>query len=110
MPNNKEIQPISFWTPNGEINVSVIGFKNFSDYHFDNGSGYVYYCLISMESNGFQTIIDDNGYESTMPMPQTAIEVYNDKIHIPSNIMAQWGADDQIIFNYIAQELQLTLV
>lgn len=110
MPNNKAIQPILFWTPNGEINVSVIGFKDFSDYHFDNGSGWVYYCLISMESNGFQTIIDENGVETTIPMPESAVEVFNDKIEIPSSVMAQWGADDQIIFDYVAQQLNLTLV
>lgn len=110
MSNNKAIQPISFWTPNGAVSVSYLGFKDFSDYHFDNGNGSVYYCLISMVNNGTQTITDENGLETIVTIPDSAAEVYNGKIEIPSNIMAQWGADDQVIFDYVAQQLNLTLV
>lgn len=110
MTNNKAIQPIPYWTPSGQVDVSFIGFKNFSDYHFDNGNGYVYYCLITMVNNGTQVITDDNGNETTIAIPESAIEVYNGKIEIPSSTMAQWGADDNIIFDYVAQELQLILV
>lgn len=110
MSNNKAIQPISFWTPSGVVNVSYLGFKNFSDYHFDNGNGNLYYCLISMVNNGTQTIIDENGDEQIVTIPDSAVEVYNGILEIPSNIMADWGADDTVIFNFAAEQLGLTLV
>ena len=110
MTNNKPIQPIPYWTPNGEVSVSYLGFKDFRDYHFDNGNGFVYYCLITMVNNGTQVITDENDNPITIQLPDSALEVFNSKIEIPSNIMAQWGADDQIIFDYVAQELSITLV
>ena len=92
MSNTRQIQPISTWTPDGEKEISVLAVSNFYDYHFDNGSGKIEYKLISVN-------------------PQVgATEHFTGVVEIPSSIVQQWGADDEPIFQYVAQTLGLIIV
>lgn len=90
--NTRQIQPITAWTPEGQKEISVLALSNFSDYHFDNGSGIVEYKLISVD------------------LELGATEHFIGKIEIPSSIVQQWGADDEPIFQYVAQTLGITLI
>lgn len=106
MSNTRPIQPIQVWTPNGLKSATFLGLSDFFDYHFDNGGGMVTYLLIGMESQG--TTTDENG--NVVTLPDVAIEYIKDNLSIPSNIVNQWGASDDIIFNYVANTLNLTLI
>jgi hypothetical protein len=90
MSNTRKIQPKTIWSPAGEKNATLFALTNFSNYHFDNGSGLVDYKLIGMEGN-----------------PESAVDYYLGQLEIPSNIVQQWGSSDDIIFNYVAQQLGL---
>ena len=93
MSNTRQIQPIQIWTANGQKEVSILALTNFYDYHFDNGSGKVTYKLIGMVGE-----------------PASAIEYIVADINIPSEIIQQWGASDDIIWNYVAETLNLELI
>ena len=105
MSNTRQIQPVQIWTPSGQKEASVLTLVNFFDYHFDDGAGKVSYKLIGMVSN---TTTDDNG--NTINLPASAVEYITATLDIPSNIIQQWGASDDIIWNYVAQQLNLTLI
>ena len=89
--NIKKIQPIQIWTANGQKEINLLSLTNFYNYHFDDGAGLVTYKLIYGDDNG-------------------AIEYIVAEIEIPSNIIQQWGASDDVIWNYIATTLNLQLL
>lgn len=92
MSNTRKIQPIQIWTANGQKEVNTLALNNFFDYHFDDGSGKVEYKLIYAN--------DETG----------AIDYIVAIIEIPSSVVQQWGADDSIIWNYVANSLNLQLL
>lgn len=90
--NTRTIQPITTWTPSGEKTINLLALSNFSDYHFDDGSGKVEYKLIGAD-------------------PELgATEYFVDKVEVPASIIQQWGADDTIIWDYVASTLGLTII
>lgn len=93
MSNTRSIQPKTIWTPSGDKTATLFALTNFSNYHFDNGAGLVNYKLIGMEGD-----------------PESAFDYYFGQIEIPANIIQQWGASDDIIFNYVAYQLGLTII
>lgn len=84
----REIQQIEIWTPNGVKTIRYISLIDFSGYKFDNGNGYVTYELIGADD----------------------IHYYNNEIEIPANIIQQWGADDDIIWDYVITALGLVII
>lgn len=91
MPNKRNIQPISFWTPSGDKIATILSLNNFSDYRFDDGGGRVSYSLISVVNDKEQRL-------------------YGGIVDVPSEVVQQWGTSDDIIFQYVATQLGLTIV
>jgi hypothetical protein len=88
--NTRQIQSISTWSPDtGIITLNVLVLKDFMHYFFDGGGGIVSYC--------FKNSIADTEY-------------FNANIEIPASIIQQWGASDDIIFEYVANKLGLTII
>jgi len=88
--NTRNITPITSWSPeNGTITLDKLMMKDFIHYFFDGGSGWVNYSL------------QDSS---------TQLEYFNKTMEIPSSIIQQWGASDDIIFNYVAQQLNVTII
>lgn len=88
--NTRNITPITSWSPeNGSITIDKLILKDFVHYFFDGGSGWVNYSL---------------GDSST------DLEYFAKTIEIPSSTIQQWGASDDIIFEYVANALGLTLI
>jgi hypothetical protein len=94
--NTRIIEPKSIWSPNGERIATILSLLDFRDYNFDNGGGKLTYKLLGMES------IDSQ--------PETAVDYYVADMYIPSEISQQWGASDEIIFEYVATSLGLILI
>ena len=86
--NIRDIQPINIWSPEGLQSVSKLKFLTFYGYEFNDGPGYVDYQLLALS--------DEMQYQATLI--------------IPENIVQQWGADDSIIWDYVAETLGLTLI
>ena len=61
---------------------------------------------IDLQSTG--KAIDENGIST--PLPESAIDLFSGNIEIPSAIVQQWGASDDIIWTYVAAQLNLTLI
>lgn len=96
MANTRQIEPTTIWSPSGNSEAIYLGLIDFFNYHFDMGGGTATYTLLGTQNNpdGVPTYID----------------LYTANIQIPSEIVQQWGASDQIIFEYVATTLGLTLV
>jgi hypothetical protein len=86
----KEIQSIQSWSPeSGSITINALTLKDFYHYFFDGGGGMVSYSL-SNSTNG--------------------LDYFNGNIEVPSSIIQQWGSDDSIIWEYVANALGLILI
>lgn len=85
--NTRQIQSISTWSPEtGNIIIDTLCLKDFFHYFFDDGGGKVAY---TFQSNG--------------------LDYFPGTIDIPSNIVQQWGASDDVIWNYVASQLNVEL-
>ena len=88
--NTRQIAETTTWSPEkGNIILDTLILKDFNHYFFDGGAGMVSYSLREKESLN---------------------EYYANNISIPAEILAQWGASDDIIFNYVAQQLNLIII
>jgi hypothetical protein len=107
MSNTREIfpqQPI--WTTNGTKNAKYLALTNFFGYNFDDGGGTVRYQLIGVQENGTTTLEDGTIVQN----PPSLVTIFEANLQVPSSVVQQWGASDEIIFNYVATTLGLTLV
>lgn len=92
MSNTKKIQTIQIWSPTGQKSIDTLSLTNFFDYHFDDGNGKIQYKLISSdELNG-------------------ATDVYTSILEIPSDIIQQWGTSDDVIWEYVGEQLGLVFI
>ena len=86
--NTRQIQSKQTWSPEtGDITIDTLCLKDFYHYFFDDGGGKVAYTLQSNGSDYFPGTID-----------------------IPSSIIQQWRASDDVIWNYVASQLNLELL
>ena len=86
--NTRQIQSKSTWSPEtGNITIDTLCLKDFYHYFFDDGGGTVAY---NLQSNG--------------------LDYFPGAIAIPSSIVQQWGASDDVIWNYVANSLNLVLI
>lgn len=104
--NTRQIQPVSIWTPTGLKNATYFALTDFFGYHFDNGIGKVTYKLIGMEPGGTTTLEDGTVIQN----PDSAVDYVTDNLEVPGSIIQQWGADDEIIFEYVATSLGLAII
>lgn len=94
--NQREITPVSIWTQGFVYNANVLKLCLYTGYDFIASAGQVHYDLIQHEED-----VDGSIYETILA---------EGNIPLTYALVANWGADDQPIFDYVAQELQLTLV
>jgi hypothetical protein len=106
MANTRQIQPTPIWTATGNVPATYLGLINFYGYHFNDGPGTVEYTLIGMQDNG--SFVDDEG--NTIVNAPSAVDLFKGSLEIPAATVQQWGPSDDIIFEYVAQTLGLTLV
>lgn len=90
--NTRQILPIQIWAQNGVKEISVLALSNFFGYHFDNNSGCVEYKLINAD------------------VELGATECFVGNIEIPASIVQQWGASDDIVWEYVAEKLGLIII
>jgi len=94
--NQREITPVSIWTQGVVYNANVLKLCLYTGYGFIASAGQVHYDLIQHEED-----VDGSIYETILA---------EGNIPLTYALVANWGADDQPIFDYVAQQLQLTLV
>ena len=107
MSNVREIFPqVPIWTSSGNKNAKYLALTDFFNYHFDNGGGIVTYKLIGEQDNG-TSVLDDG---TIIQNPTSLVDLFQGNLNIPSEIVQQWGESDEIIFIYVASQLNLTLI
>lgn len=106
MSNTRKIQPKQIETTNGVKTATIFSLTDFHGYNFDNSHAYAILKFIGMESSG--TSVDENGQQYSLP--ESAVEYYSEPIVIPATIISNWGTDDDIIFNYVANEFDLVII
>jgi hypothetical protein len=92
MSNTRKITPITAWTPTGQQTVTMFSLTDFFNYGFlPDCTGTVQYRLFNTQN-------------------ESAVELIVSYLQIPSEIVQKWGADDNIIFDYVAQQLGFTII
>ena len=86
--NTRDIQQFDIWSPQGLQPVNKLKFLTFYGYEFNDGPGYVDYQLLG-PNNEMQ-------YQATLL--------------IPESIVQQWGADDDVVWDYAANTLGLIIL
>lgn len=95
-PNQREITSVNIWTQGFTYQANVLKLCLYTGYDFIQSAGEVHYDLIQHEEAPDGSIYETVLAEGNVPLTYT--------------LVANWGTDDQPIFDYVAQELQLTLV
>ena len=94
--NQREIVSFDIWKEGIFHPVNVLKLSVYTGYDFIASPGQVHYDLIHHEQD-----VDGSIYEE--------IVAYGN-VSLTFPIVSNWGADDQPIFDYVAQQLQITLV
>ena len=104
--NTRNITPFSLELNTGIKTATIFSIRNIFDYHFDNGSAKVIYVLSGMESRG--TYVNENG--DMQSYPESAIDYAVSQMDIPASVIQTWGTDDNVIFDYVANQLGITII
>jgi hypothetical protein len=94
--NQREITPVNIWTQGFTYQANVLKLCLYTGYDFIQSAGEVHYDLIQHEEAPDGSIFETVLAEGNIPLTYA--------------LVANWGVDDQPIFDFVAQELQLTLV
>lgn len=106
MINARKINKVNFWKQTGTAEADHILLYNFHNYNFDGSDAVVSYKL------GFIEIIptsvtSENGDVQTVDSERWS-SLYEGSIILPNTIVQEWGEDDEPIFDYVIEELNLT--
>lgn len=110
--NEREITPKITWVNGTEKELQILRLDNFWGYNFDNFGGYAHYMLINysveqqLDENN-QPVVDANG-DPVYNIIKTPFA--DGTIELPALLIQSWGANDQPIFDYVATQLNLTLI
>ena len=94
MTNTRLIQPINFWRDGQDVQATSILLYNFHGYNFNDTDSWVSYKLGVVEVIGEETSVFTSYFEGSIPVPNTVVQ--------------EWGEDDEPIFDYVINTLNLT--
>lgn len=86
--NEREISPINTWVNGMVKSGNILMINAFISYDFLGGTSLISYSIVN----------------------ESRQAIAGGDVNIPFSVVNQWGADDQIIFDYVAQQLNLILV
>lgn len=91
--NYRTIEPVGFWSPAGIKNATRITLYNFHGYNFDGTDSLVSYKLqeVGLDSEGEETVTS----------------LSEGSVAIPNSVVQAWGIDDEPIFDFVLEELNL---
>ena len=93
--NQREITPINIWSQGFTYQANVLRLSLYTGYDFIASPGQVHYDLIQHEVD-----VDGSIFESVLA---------DGNIPLTYQLVETWGVNDQPIFDYVAQQLQITL-
>lgn len=93
MINARKIKPVSFWSKEGDQLADHILLYNFHGYNFDGTDSWVSYKLGTVEQINETQEMFYSFFEGSIPLPDTTVQ--------------EWGENDEPIFDYVLEELNL---
>lgn len=94
MINTRKINPVNFWSKDGDKSADTILLYNFHGYNFDGTPSWVSYKLGVIEQ------LDEESVRF--------VSYFDGSVTLPNTIVQSWGADDEPIFSFVISELNLT--
>lgn len=91
--NTRDINEINFWNADGIKQADKIMLYNFHGYNFDGTDSRVSYRI------GY--------YENTDNDTERWHSLYEGSVNIPNSVVQSWGEDDEPIFDYVIDQLNL---
>lgn len=91
--NDRQIQPINLWVNGVSSTAEVITLDGYSGYNFVDSAGEVHYVLSSYDA-----------------ATETKTSIIQGVVQLSYDVVENWGTDDQPIFDYVAQQLNIELV
>jgi hypothetical protein len=91
--NDRAIQPLNLWINGQSSTADVLTLDGYSGYNFVDSAGEVHYVLSSYDS-----------------ATDTKTSIVQGVVQLDYTIVEDWGSDDQPIFEYVAQQLNLVLI
>lgn len=98
--NIKPIIPISFWQNGNIIEANHVMLYNFHGYDFNGMPSSVSYKLLLLVRTP-----DADGDDIA---EAEYVSVYENSVQLPYEVVSVWGEDDQIIWDYVFEQLNLT--
>lgn len=86
--NERAIQPLNIWQNGVSTTATIIRLDGYSGYNFVDNPGEAHYILMDEDKNS----------------------IVQGVVQLDWDTVADWGADDQVIFDYVAQQLNLVLI
>lgn len=99
--NERLIQPIATWVNGQAKTLEVLRLDNYFQYDFLMCPGRVHYCLCEVVT---VTDTDENGNTTTR---EEARSIIDGNVDLTWDLVNDWGEDDDIIFEYVLNELNL---
>jgi hypothetical protein len=102
--NYRTIEPVEFWSPTGTNSATRILLYNFHGYNFDGTDSYVSYKLLAV------TVVTDTDEEGNEVERDVTKSLSEGSVGVPDEVVQVWGVDDEPIFDYVIDQLNLEKV
>lgn len=99
--NYRTIAPVEFWSPTGDKSASRILLYNFHGYNFDGTDSRVSYKLLEV------VVVPDVDAEGNDIEKEILTSLSEGSVNIPDEVVQAWGIDDEPIFDYVIDQLNL---
>jgi hypothetical protein len=97
MENTRTIKPISIWNNGKTQKASSLMLYNFGGYDFATGEE----CFVSYRLGNIVAAEDET-------MGDRFESLVENSVKLPSDLVAEWGEDDEPIWQFVITELNLT--
>lgn len=100
MDNFRAIQPVNLWLDGTSQQAHVLTLDNYTGYDFKGNPGQISWTL-----NAYTYGVDENQQPVVGLQPLTS-----GRLELTTTVADTWGADDQVVFDFVAASLNLTLI
>jgi hypothetical protein len=91
--NERAIQPLSIWVNGQSFTASIFSLNGYGGYNFIDSPGEVQWTMFS--------------YDATT---ETKTQIMQGILPLTYELVEEWGSDDSPIFEFAAQQLNITLI
>jgi hypothetical protein len=91
--NEREIQPITLWVNGQSYTASIFSLNGYGGYNFIDSPGEVQWTMLTYDA-----------------ATDTKQQVMQGILPLTYDLVEDWGTDDQPIFDYAAQQLNIVLL